>query len=92
MTSFLASQNNLLEEIKKNMQEQSASQIENLVAIVSYEILDGKDEYVTSYSADLKKNTNGRLDGLKMARDTLRYRADYRLYEVYSNGYRKLID
>ena len=74
------------------MQEQSVSQFDNLATVVSYEILDGKDEYVTAYSADLKKNTNGRLDGLKMARDTLRYRPDYRLYEVYSNGYRKLID
>ena len=81
----------MLEEIKK-MQEQSVSQFDNLVTVVSYEILDGKDEYVTAYSADLKKNTNGRLDGLKMARDTLKYRPDYRLYEVYSNGYRKLID
>ena len=87
----MASQSNLLEEIKK-MQEQSVSQFDNLVTVVSYEILDGKDEYVTAYSADLKKNTNGRLDGLKMARDTLKYRPDYRLYEVYSNGYRKLID
>jgi hypothetical protein len=87
----LASQSNLLEEIKK-MQEQSVSQFDNLVTVVSYEILDGKDEYITAYSADLKKNTNGRLDGLKMARDTLKYRPDYRLYEVYSNGYRKLID
>ncbi len=87
----MASQSNLLEEIKK-MQEQSVSQFDNLVTVVSYEILDGKDEYITAYSADLKKNTNGRLDGLKMARDTLKYRPDYRLYEVYSNGYRKLID
>lgn len=87
----MASQSNLLEEIKK-MQEQSVSQFDNLVTVVSYEILDGKDEYITAYSADLKKNTNGRLDGLKMARDTLKYRPDYRLYEVYSNGFRKLID
>ena len=87
----MASQSNLLEEIKK-MQEQSVPQFDNLVTVVSYEILDGKDEYITAYSADLKKNTNGRLDGLKMARDTLKYRPDYRLYEVYSNGYRKLID
>ena len=88
----MASLSSLLEEIKKNMQEQSVSQFEDLVTVVSYEILDGKDEYITAYSADLKKNTNGRLDGLKMARDTLKYRPDYRLYEVYSNGYRKLID
>jgi hypothetical protein len=74
------------------MEEQSVPKFEDLVTVVSYEILDGKDEYVTSYSADLKKNTNGRLDGLKMAKDTLKYRPDYRLYEVYSNGYRKLID
>mgnify|MGYP000542170134 CR=1 FL=1 len=76
----------------KKMQEQSVNLFDKLVTVVSYEILDGKDEYITAYSADLKKNTNGRLDGLKMARDTLRYRPDYRLYEVYSNGYRKLID
>jgi hypothetical protein len=81
----------LQEEIKK-MEEKSVPQFDELLSVVSYEILDGKDEYVTSYSADLKKNTNGRLDGLKMAKDTLRYRPDYRLYEVYSNGYRKLID
>ena len=74
------------------MEEKSVFQFDDLVSVVSYEILDGKDEYVTSYSAELKKNTNGRLDGLKMAKDTLRYRPDYRLYEVYSNGYRKLID
>ena len=74
------------------MEEQSVPKFEDLVTVVSYEILDGKDEYVTSYSADLKKNTNGRLDGLKMAKDTLKYRPDYRLYEVYSTGYRKLID
>jgi hypothetical protein len=74
------------------MEEKSVPQFDDLVSVVSYEILDGKDEYVTSYSAELKKNTNGRLDGLKMAKDTLRYRPDYRLYEVYSNGYRKLID
>ena len=80
------------EETKKKMEEKSVPQFDELVSVVSYEILDGKDEYVTSYSADLKKNTNGRLDGLKMAKDTLRYRPDYRLYEVYSNGYRKLID
>jgi len=91
MTSFLTSRKNLQEEIKK-MQEQSVNLFDKLVTVVSYEILDGKDEYVTAYSADLKKNTDGRLDGLKMARDTLRYRPDYRLYEVYSNGYRKLID
>ena len=91
MTSFLTSRKNLQEEIKK-MQEQSVNLFDKLVTVVSYEILDGKDEYVTAYSADLKKNTNGRLDGLKMARDTLKYRPDYRLYEVYSNGYRKLID
>jgi hypothetical protein len=81
----------LLEEFKK-MEEKSVPKFDDLVSVVSYEILDGKDEYITAYSAVLKKNTNGRLDGLKMARDTLKYRPDYRLYEVYSNGYRKLID
>lgn len=91
MIFYLTSQNNLQQEIKK-MEEKLVPKFNDLVTVTSYEILDGKDEYVTSYSADLKKNTNGRLDGLKMAKDTLKYRPDYRLYEVYSNGYRKLID
>jgi hypothetical protein len=91
MIFFWASRSNLQEEIKK-MEEKSVPKFDDLVSVVSYEILDGKDEYITAYSADLKKNTNGRLDGLKMAKDTLKYRPDYRLYEVYSNGYRKLID
>jgi hypothetical protein len=60
--------------------------------IVSYEICDAQDEYVTSYGFDLKKNTNGRLDPLKMAKDTLKSKPNYRLYEVYSNGFRKLIE
>jgi hypothetical protein len=91
MIFFWASRSNLQEEIKK-MEEKSVPKFDDLVSVVSYEILDGKDEYITAYSADLKKNTNGRLDGLKMAKDTLKYRPDYRLYEVYYNGYRKLID
>lgn len=60
--------------------------------LVTYEIIDGSDEYVTSYSADLKKNTNGKLDGLKLAKDAVKYKPDYKILEVYSNGYRKLLE
>ena len=59
--------------------------------VISYEILDAKGDYVTSYSLELKKNSNGRMDPLKMAKDTLRYNQEYRLYEVYENGLRKEI-
>jgi hypothetical protein len=59
--------------------------------IVSYEIVDGKGDYVTAYSFDLKKNSNGKLDPLKMAQDTLKYKQDYKLFEVYENGFRKEI-
>jgi hypothetical protein len=59
--------------------------------IVSYEILDGTGEYITSYSMILKKNSNGRLDPYKMALETLRFRQDYKLFEVYENGFRKEI-
>ena len=31
--------------------------------VSTYEIVDSNGDYVTSYSADLSKNTNGRLDG-----------------------------
>jgi hypothetical protein len=60
--------------------------------VLTYEIIDGNDEYVTSYSADLKKNTNGRIDGLKLAKDAVRYKSDYKIFEVYNNGYRKLLE
>ena len=60
--------------------------------IVAYEIVDHNNDYVTSYSADLKKNTNGRLDGLKLAKDTVKYKQDYRILEVYENGYRKPLE
>jgi hypothetical protein len=39
----------------------------------------------------LKKNSNGRLDPYKMALETLRFRQDYKLFEVYENGFRKEI-
>ena len=57
--------------------------------VVSYEIFDGSGEFVTAYSMQLKENSNGRLDPYKMALDTLRFRQDYKLFEVYSNGFRK---
>ncbi len=58
--------------------------------IVSYEILNASGEYVTAYSADLKKNTNGRLDPLKMAKDALKSNSSFILMLVYSNGHREL--
>ena len=60
--------------------------------VISYEITDFKGEYITAYSADLKKNTNGRLDGLSLARDTIRCRPEYKIVEVYENGHRKQLD
>lgn len=60
--------------------------------VISYEIVDSQNDYVTSYSADLKKNTNGRLDGLKLAKDAVKYKSDYKILEVYNNGYRKLLE
>jgi hypothetical protein len=60
--------------------------------VVAYEIIDGNDEFVTSYSAALKKNTKGKLDGLKLAKDAVKYKQDYRILEVYNNGYRKLLE
>jgi len=60
--------------------------------LVAYEIVDGNDEYVTSYSSHLKKNTDGKLDGLKLAKDAVKYKQDYKILEVYDNGYRKLLE
>lgn len=60
--------------------------------ITAYEIVDGDNEYVTSYSAFLFKNTNGKLDGLKLAKDAVKYKQDYKILEVYENGYRKLLE
>jgi hypothetical protein len=60
--------------------------------LVAYEIVDGNNDYITSYSAFLKKNTNGRLDGLKLAQDAVKYKQDYKILEVYENGYRKLLE
>ena len=61
-------------------------------SIISYEIIGGNDDYVVSYSADLKKNTNGRLDGLKLAKDAVKYKQDYKILQVFENGYRKLLE
>lgn len=60
--------------------------------VIAYEIIDGNDDYVTSYSAALKKNTQGKLDGLKLAKDAVKYKQDYKILEVYNNGYRKLLE
>jgi len=60
--------------------------------VVAYEIVDGSNEYITSYSAALKKNTNGRLDGLKLAKDAVKFKQDYKILEVYDNGYRKYLE
>jgi hypothetical protein len=60
--------------------------------IISYEVIDGNEDYVVSYSAHLKKNTNGKLDGLKLAKDAVKYKQDYKILEVYENGYRKLLE
>jgi hypothetical protein len=60
--------------------------------VTAYEIIDGNDEFVTSYSAALKKNTQGKLDGLKLAKDAVKYKQDYKILEVYNNGYRKLLE
>jgi hypothetical protein len=60
--------------------------------IVAYEIVDGSNEYVTSYSAALKKNTGGKLDGLKLAKDAVKFKQDYKILEVYDNGYRKYLE
>lgn len=60
--------------------------------VITYEIIDGSDNYVTSYSAALKKNTKGKLDGLKLAKDAVKYKSDYKILEVYENGYRKLLE
>lgn len=68
------------------------SQPEHKNNLIGYEIIDGSNEYVTSYSALLKKNTNGRLDGLKLAKDAVKYKQDYKILEVYENGYRKLLE
>jgi hypothetical protein len=59
--------------------------------LVSYEVVDGHNECVASYSLELKQNSNGRLDPLKMAQDTLKFKQDYKLFEVYANGFRKEI-
>jgi hypothetical protein len=60
--------------------------------VISYEIIDGGNNFVTAYSADLKKNTKGLLDGLKLAKDAVKYKHDYKIVEIYKNGYRKLLE
>lgn len=68
------------------------SQLEHKNNPIAYEIVDGNDDYVISYSALLLKNTNGKLDGLKLAKDTVKHKQDYKILEVYENGYRKLLE
>lgn len=60
--------------------------------IVAYEIVDHNNDYVTSYSALLKENTNGKLDGLTLAKNTAKFKQDYKIVEVYENGYRKFLE
>jgi hypothetical protein len=60
--------------------------------IESYEIIDSNNDFIVSYSAHLKKNTNGKLDGLKLAKDAVRFNQGSKIVEVYSNGYRKLLE
>ncbi len=80
------------------MSQQEANNFKELVAstihseLIAYEIIDGNNDYVISYSALLKKNTNGKLDGLKLAKDAVKYKQDYKILEVYENGYRKLLE
>ena len=88
MTSFSKNQEAPQREV--NLKNLLNLNIDNTV--IAYEIVDSADEYVISYSALLKKNTNGRLDGLKLAKDAVKYRQDYKILEVYDNGYRKLLE
>lgn len=60
--------------------------------VVRFEITDSEGEVVTSYSADLKKNTGGKLDGLALAKDAAKSKSSYKLFEVYENGHRKLLE
>ena len=68
------------------------SQLEHKNNLIAYEIVDSSNEYVISYSAELYKNTNGKLDGLKLAKDAAKHRQDYKILEIYENGYRKLLE
>lgn len=60
--------------------------------VIAYEIQDESGTYITSYSACLSQNTNGKLDGLLIAKDALKCNRGYRIIEIYENGYRKLMD
>jgi hypothetical protein len=88
MTSFSKSPETQQHEV--NLKNLTNLNTDNTV--ISYEIIDSSNEYVISYSALLKKNTNGKLDGLKLAKDAVKYRQDYKILEVYDNGYRKLLE
>lgn len=88
MTSFSKSPETQQHEV--NLKNLTNLNTDNTV--IAYEIIDSSNEYVISYSALLKKNTNGKLDGLKLAKDAVKYRQDYKILEVYDNGYRKLLE
>lgn len=88
MTSFSKSPET--QQLEVNLKNLTNLNTDNTV--ISYEIIDSSNEYVISYSALLKKNTNGKLDGLKLAKDAVKYRQDYKILEVYDNGYRKLLE
>lgn len=71
------------------MQNSKIAFLEN--PLVRYEILDSEGEFVTSYDASLKERTAGKIDALSLAKDALRYKSSYKLFEVYENGLRKEI-
>ena len=79
MTSFSKSPETQQHEV--NLKNLTNLNTDNTV--ISYEIIDSSNEYVISYSALLKKNTNGKLDGLKLAKDAVKYRQDYKILEVF---------
>ena len=60
--------------------------------IVRYEILDSSDEFITSYDASLKEITQGKIDGFSLAKQAARFKPNCKLFEVFENGYRKLIE
>lgn len=60
--------------------------------LISYEIVNSQGEFVTSYSSDLCKNTNGLLDGLLLAKSVVKCRPDYKIVYLYENGYREDAD
>jgi len=60
--------------------------------IYAYEVVDEAGIFVSSYSAHLSENTCGKLDGLTLAKDSLKCNRGYRIIEIYQNGYRKPMD